>query len=707
MQLLKFLFILLLLLGNQLVDACNNSETIWQSLHGPAGGAVVSLVTKSFSKVSYMFAGTINGIYRSLDHGEHWAVVLPSVAINKMLVDDANNIYAATESSGVYVSRDAGATWTAPNVDSPIHAVSINDILATSNGLVYAASEKGVYISYNNGASWVAPRAIDPIYNTKIRFLAKDSANNVYAFALMSKGKQEIFKTLDAGKSWTALGLQQQGYTATTKFIIDPNDKLYLSGYSGTSYFYDVKDKQNPWQVIQFPESSINTKLAAFNSQLYAGFENGSIYVCSTKCNNINSWTKLTNLKSSIFDLLVLGETIYAGTTNGVYASFDKGLNWVEPHGINTQQIVNVLANDATTVYAGLDIDGISLAQRNSTNNWRLPLNNIFAIKTLFKPVAQADNVYLPSDSGLYSYNQKNGWQKNNDFVALMSMAIDSSGTLYVNNDLNLLLSKDHAQTWLTPLSDRIYCLANHGSKVYVCSETESNDINVLSSSDQGGSWLSYGTPEPNARINKLVIDSAANIYTAGYSLNANASKIYVYKEDNWLPLCQTAPNEVVGQLLLDEHLHYLYATAGNAAEQVKKKIYLYANSSCKLIYQGEDVGQMVVDPITGYIYRYKLSPMSDIKSNSGVQVSIDHGISWIDIPQFRGLQVNDILVNQQNGNIYAATQNQGIYLSCDHGKTWEAINSGLDSLAIDYLMLNANDNLFVSTSGGGVEKQL
>ena len=167
-----------------------------------------------------MFAGTQgDGIYRSSDHGNTWA----KTDVNNLLLADAlvlafcvkdNNLFAGAI-NGIYKSTDGGATFQRtlngfpPNIGVTAYslAASGGDVVAAVNvsfsasdgsSLAYAgvfgqsSSVKGLYKSTDAGVTWTQRQAL----NVDIERLAANG-NNVLAGDLFG-----AYYSLDFGESW-------------------------------------------------------------------------------------------------------------------------------------------------------------------------------------------------------------------------------------------------------------------------------------------------------------------------------------------------------------------------------------------------------------------------------------------------------------------------------------------------------------------------
>ena len=101
------------------------------------------------------FAASRDGLYRSVDGGATWNLVLQAAVSQVAFApDDSSLVFAAAGGDGVAVSADAGVKWTVHGVSGVAHHVAAAPQEAPGVRWVYAAGENRIFASANGGVSW-------------------------------------------------------------------------------------------------------------------------------------------------------------------------------------------------------------------------------------------------------------------------------------------------------------------------------------------------------------------------------------------------------------------------------------------------------------------------------------------------------------------------------------------------------------------------
>ncbi len=169
-------------------------------------GQSVRALQQSVSNPNELVAGTLKGVYRSLDAGQRWSLISPrdstelhnfvSVAIDP---NDPDVIYAGTWHLP-WKTTDGGQNW--ENIkegiieDSDVFSIIVDPVTPK---IVYASACSGIYKSEDSGTLFHKVQGI-PSSARRTRVLMQDPNDLNVVFAGTTEG---LFRSDDAGKTWT------------------------------------------------------------------------------------------------------------------------------------------------------------------------------------------------------------------------------------------------------------------------------------------------------------------------------------------------------------------------------------------------------------------------------------------------------------------------------------------------------------------------
>ena len=210
------------------------------------GGRYVDFAVVENTPRIFYVANATGGLWKSVNNGVSFTSVfdgpvasLGAVAVSQSQPDtvylgtgEANNSRSSYWGDGVYKSTDAGANWTNVGLKDShhigrivVHPTDPNTVYVAALGHLYSENEeRGLYKTTDGGSSWTKSLAIkvgsrdigvvdvvmDP-KNPSILYAATyDKVRRPWTFAEGGPGSG-IYKTIDAGKTWTKLttGLPQ------------------------------------------------------------------------------------------------------------------------------------------------------------------------------------------------------------------------------------------------------------------------------------------------------------------------------------------------------------------------------------------------------------------------------------------------------------------------------------------------------------------
>ena len=475
-------------------------------------GQSVRALAQSISNPKVWVAGTLTGVQRSEDNGEHWKLISPEGSteiheVESVAIDPVNPrvIYAGTWHLP-WKTVDGGAHWT--NIkegvidDSDVFSIIVDP---THPSTVYASACSGIYKSENAGGRFQKVEGI-PSEARRTRVLMQDPKNRDVVFAGTTEG---LFRTGDAGKIW----IRMTGSDAIINDVfIDPTDtnRILLAtdrsgvlasgdggasfhsangGFSGRHLSSFVQDSKNPATVY----------VGALNDKQWGGVfrsENGGL-----------TWVQRSEgLEGS--DIFSLGQTadgtVLAGTGHGIYRLHDE--RW-------------------------LPIGGVGAARAPATAKGK----NGRAVR----PVKQSPALQ-PMDSSVFAFST------------------DGEMT-FAATDRGLLSSKASGATWESVGSagtESFYFLAGSRAGMVAANLTQ-----IRVSKDHGATWKIVAVPSGVAQLAAVAIDDNGALWAAGregafVSTNEGAS---------WETVNGLAVRNV-NSLYFDERTQRVFVTAGGQA---------------------------------------------------------------------------------------------------------------------------------------------
>ncbi len=177
----------------------------WSEVADLKGQSVRSLA-EAMSDAKIFVAGTLEGVYRSTDGGDHWKLISPEGSkeiheVESVAIDpkDPSIIYVGTWHLP-WKTSDGGEHWN--NIkegvidDSDVFSIILDP---EDPKVVYASACSGIYKSDNGGDKFQKVQGI-PSTARRTRVLMQDPKELEIVYAGTTEG---LFRTSDAGKGWT------------------------------------------------------------------------------------------------------------------------------------------------------------------------------------------------------------------------------------------------------------------------------------------------------------------------------------------------------------------------------------------------------------------------------------------------------------------------------------------------------------------------
>lgn len=469
-------------------------------------GESVRALAMSASSPEILVAGTLTGVYRSSDAGEHWSLISPpnhkdirnieSVAIDPK---DPNTIYAGTWHLP-WKTTDGGLTW--KNIkqgvidDSDVFSIIVDPV---STNVVYISACSGIYKSETAGELFNKAQGI-PFSSRRTRVLMQDPTRAEVVYAGTTEG---LWRTIDAGHSWSRISA---GNLIINDVLIDPVDPRKIMLATDRSGVLVSSDWGNSF--------------AAWNK----GFSHRQVS------------TLLADSRSA--------ETIYAGLINdkefgGVFVSRDGGRNWQQMSaGLEGADIYALRQNDQGDLFAGTNRGVFAYTNESREYRWKaLQVSTVPKITGKGK----AKKTVKPSSMN-FRVNDL-------DISSNVWLAAGTGG---------LFTSADRGKTWIGGTKDGLtdfIAVRRRGEQVLAAARRGG-----LFSKDGGSTWQRASLPL--LHVTDATIDSQGNMYLAAREGVFNSTD----GGTTWARVPRL-PVTNITSLAWDDNTQRLYATARDAAE--------------------------------------------------------------------------------------------------------------------------------------------
>ncbi len=636
-----------------------NATTSWN----PGVGRVTGVAIDESNSDHMIIGANTGGVWRTTDGGANWTPLsdnFTNMYVYAVTIDpqDSDTYYFGSSSGIIFKSTDAGATWTliADLSNSLINQVKIHP---TNSDIIFASSQNaGIYRSTDGGTSWnqvVSGNGYD------IEFKPGDPSI-VYA------ASQSVYKSTDGGATFTAIS----GFDAGAKMIgVSPDDPNVV-------YVLDANN-------------------STFGGLYYSSDEGVSFVERNHGSSNFFGYSTTGNDNSGQaprdMDIAVNPQDVNEVHIAGVltWRSLDAGVtmtctsDWIPAQAAGANRgychaDVDILVFDGTTLYAGTD-GGIFKAENttNLTADYYEDLTIGVGIRQFYKiGVSQTADVVVnggSQDNGSSFYSQAEGWR-------------DWLGADGMEN----FVDKDN--------TDVMYGMIQNG-RMY---RTDNGAASITDLPEPGPGFGNWVTPfEQDPTVTNTIYLGYTSVYK---STNKGVSWTAISQNfGSNLDQMKIAPSN--NQVMYASQGPFLYRTddggATNWTQQTlaggninsiaihptnPDKIAVATTSSLRVLVS-EDGGASWSTLNSALPAFSALAVVWDDNEYNGLYLGMDYGIYYIDdrmsdwLPFNNGIPnviVNELEINQVDGNIYAGTYGRGLWASPKFDTTFSVNEIGLES---------------------------
>ncbi|HEX4594505.1 MAG TPA: hypothetical protein VH157_09525, partial [Bryobacteraceae bacterium] len=450
---------------------------------GPFGGSAHALAIDPQNRSTLLAGARDSLLFRSDNAGESWRLLpfpkgAPGV-FNSVIIHPAESghFYAGLDAgdsrdSDVYESIDGGENWTPlPGIRG--HRIESLAMWPSGPRVLAAGTSHGVFLSTDGGENWQKiSRENDPEMQ-EITALAFDPVNSKIIYA----GTPHLpWKTIDGGATWRSI---HDG-------LIDDSDifSIHVNGNHSALVF------------------------ASACSGIYRSDNAG------------DSWRKLIGIPGTHRRTHILtedphaAETVYAGTTLGLFKSADEGRTW---RHLTFEQVNGLVfdPDDPRTLYLATENAGV--LKSTDAGESVHPINVGFANhnltqitgdgKHLYASSAyegQYGGVFVSSDGGLDWTLRANGHALLGRNLNSLTAAPSKDGWFFAAAEDAVLRSTDGGKTWI-PLASQPRVALSSRIRIHSLQTVQADKL-ILLAGTQAGLFRSVNAGASWTRVTDAVL---------------------------------------------------------------------------------------------------------------------------------------------------------------------------------------------------------
>jgi len=254
-------------------------------------------------------------------------------------------LYTGT-SSGIYYSSNNGTKW--DHINTGLTKTNMLSLAVAGTNIFAGSDSGGVYLSTDSGATWASSLQITNPVLSLAEFKNGTPGSTIFAG---SENVGGIYRSTDSGTDWTQLGMFSKHFWSLSVFYLSGGLEIIAGTDNGV---YISTDIGVTW--TQFNSGLTNLivhALAISGTNIFAGTENG-VFIST---NIGTSWTQINNglTNTNITSFAVSGIDLFAGTGKGVFMYNNKSSNWTQVNdGLSNTNILSLCVFN-TNIFAGTD----------------------------------------------------------------------------------------------------------------------------------------------------------------------------------------------------------------------------------------------------------------------------------------------------------------------------------------------------------------
>ncbi len=313
----------------------------------------------------------------------------------RIAVDAVGNIYAASDLSGVYLSRDQGQQWQIIGSKQAMFSTHVAGfgLHPSDPNKLFIATEEGIYKSIDAGQNFTHPLTTGYIETITV---ANDNVAYAAYHSDFNLADGTIYKTINGGLSWLPLTNNLPNGLRIIKLLVEKNQPQHIYLVSGQGRFatgikavYRSLDGGISWSLISdaFPQEVVDLAIDLTDSQIIWAT------VMDANPDEHKHLYKSTNFGSTFTHVFQHGGTIWLDATNAQHIRL-----------FDSERQFTFASEDRDGVWESLN-GGSSWTQISDAANFEFGWNQLphAATATPHSVVVYNNFIYWVNDQNLYA----------------------------------------------------------------------------------------------------------------------------------------------------------------------------------------------------------------------------------------------------------------------------------------------------------------
>ena len=594
------------------------------------GGTVFAIDKRG----SELLIGSSTGIFWSTNFGIEWNVIENSItdepSTQVRILTEGNYIFSRYSSVYTY-NRFTKEFTTLPELDSSVDQSAPITALHTSHNKILVGTGAGYIAEYNpsqnkwdimldssesqtrivrgivhSGTTYYAAvgkeimKSTDAKTWTNTQFVTNSHNNNfinsitIFENTPVVSTVDNVFRSTDNGDTWFSI---KEGISESDIVMDLQSDGHNLVAVLLFGDMMRFKKSETKWELVDFPKQfGYVNAVYDDNDGMYVGVEDQGIFHSANGRNGFAGMNKGFG-EVSVHSFVNFGNTIYAATSNGIYASANKGATWYIAgkqgtrfhDGIVHKGVLLMVGADGIYRYEAQSGGWVSSGLQNKWCNSLFEINGKLLVTTGHHTGFQQAYIYESTDGGAEWNDITNGDLKEESVSSIVRLDTNST-TLFAATDVGLFKrplsggnwTKVQISNFLVQIND--FAVRNKTIVIAIVQNV------FIASTDEGASWIAYSSGMPIG-LGIGNINGIKEIDGVLYALTDIGIFTRKENDEDWSKI-----NDSFGTITINQHNEYtlvgskhgaLYQdknTTGIRDNEVENSLFVYPNPASTLI---------------------------------------------------------------------------------------------------------------------------